>query len=381
MNDLIHHFCHRVDLGFTAGNLRGVSRLGSGVVLMAVAIIAPGCRTPPNLAPFADATSQLAGSIKTTGRVVAGEIKVMAHDWPEDQRKAAEKIANQFNVAWADRNALANALVDYSSSLTAIAQAGEQGQKSAQQVADAFSKLCSSIDVALPAGAAVDSAIRIGTSLYGRFAQNYAAKTLGEGMKKLQPAIDETAIELSRSLENVETALDAIREQIDDNVEAEEIDGVKVATMRNHAAHLAGRKATLVEVLLTGAEARDGLRRDLLSTTLSSEERDAREKKLTRQNSLMAEIAAELASVEASLASHTAKLAPVDARIAADRSRLTTQIELVRAVRGGLSDWAAAHSRLAAAALDRQPLQVNDLVQTALEIQELVNTVRHQPAR
>ena len=65
-----------------------------------------------------------------------------------------------------------------------------------------------------------------------------------------------------------------------------------------------------------------------------------------------------------------------DARKVADQNRLSTEIELVRTVRAGLDDWAAAHARLAAAALEKKPVQVNDLIQIADEIQDLVKTVR-----
>jgi len=51
----------------------------------------------------------------------------------------------------------------------------------------------------------------------------------------------------------------------------------------------------------------------------------------------------------------------------------------VQATRTGLSDWAAAHSRIAAAALEKHPLQVDDLVQAAVHIQNLVRAVQDSP--
>jgi hypothetical protein len=223
----------------------------------------------------------------------------------------------------------------------------------------------------MPPAAAVEGVINIGAQLYGRFARDYAAKTLGEGMKKLQPSIDETATVLSHSLEQLEISLDAIRDQNAQNIEDEEIDGTKVSTRRNNAKILTSRRADLLKMLGDGNGARDALRAGLLKAPDPTKQQE-----LNRLGALSSDITSELAAVEISLKSETEKLSAIDTRKVADRDRLTTEIVLVHTVRGGLGDWAAAHSRLAAAALEKKPLQVEDLVQTALEIRDLTKTIR-----
>ena len=344
----------------------------AGVLLTFVlSALLSGCRTPPDMRPFADATSQFSGSIKTAGRTVASEMNLMTAKWPPAQREKSNTIMMKFNQQWTQRHALSDALLDYSVSLTAIAQAGEQGENSARELASSFQKLCSAIEVALPPAAAVEGAINIGAQLYGRFARDYAAKTLGEGMKKLQPSIDETATVLSHSLEQLAISLDAIRDQNAQNIEDEEIDGIKVSTRRNNVKILTSRRADLLKMLGDGNGARDTLRAGLLKAADPTKQQE-----LHRLGALSSDITSELAAVEISLKSETEKLSPIDTRKAADRDRLTTEIVLVHTVRGGLGDWAAAHSRLAAAALEKKPLQVEDLVQSALEIRDLTKIIR-----
>jgi hypothetical protein len=350
------------------GIARGKRNAG---LLVACLLLLIGCRTAPDLRPFAEATSQLAGSIKSTGRMVHGEIDSMSAGWNEDQRKRAMELAEKFTREWTQQHALADALLEYSASLTAIAQAGEEGEKSARALADSFKQLCGSIEVAMPPAAAVDGAINIGAQLYGKFSRDYAARTLGEGMKQLQPSIDETTVMVGHSLRQIETGLDAIREQNDANFEDELLHGAKVRTHRNNLRVLSERQTALLEMLALETQTRDALRRELIAAA-----NEAKEKDLARLSKLGSDITTELAAVEASLRSEGEAVAPVDVRKAAVRERLSTEITLVRTIRAGLGDWAAAHARLAAAALERKPLQVEDLVQTALEIRELVSTIR-----
>lgn len=353
---------------------------GRAGLLILCALSLGGCRTAPDMKPFADGTAQLASAIKTSGQTVVAEVDAMSVKWDKDQRAAALATAEKFEQQWGRRNALADALADYSASLAAIASAGEQGEKSALAVADSFKKFTDAIDVAIPQAAAVGEAVKIGAKLYGKFAQAYAARTLGGTMRRLQPAIDETTLVLGGNLQQIETGLDSIRDEIPNNVGSESIDGskdgVKVRTERNTLKNLSLRRVALVTLLNDGTKARDDLRAELLKAADPD-----KEKEFARLAALNTDITAELASVEASLQSEAGLLAPFDARKVADQNRLSTEIELVRTVRAGLDDWAAAHARLAAAALEKKPLQVNELIQTANEIQDLVKTVRagHNP--
>ena len=346
-------------------------------LLAAGALLLGGCRTAPDMKPFAEGTAQLAGAIKTSGQTVVAEVDAMSAKWDKDQRAAAMATAEKFEQQWTRRNALADALMDYSTSLAAIASAGEQGEKSALAVADSFKKFTDAIDVAIPQAAAVAEGVKIGSKLYGMFAQDHAAKTLGETMRRLQPAIDETVSVLRgpSSLGAIENSLGIIRDEIPSNVGSESIDGskdgVKVRTERNNLKNFSLRRLALVSLLNNGTKARDELRADLIKAADPD-----KEKEFARLAELNADITTELATVEASLESEAGLLAPFDARKVADQNRLSTEIELVRTVRAGLDDWAAAHARLAAAALEKKPLQVNDLIQIADEIQDLVKTVR-----
>jgi len=325
--------------------VRSVPRFVAASVL--VAAIAAGCRTPPDLAPFTDATSQLAGSIKASGRVTCDEIDAVASDWPPPQLAAAKKVKDDFRREWTERDALADALLDYSASLAAIVAAGDQGAQSAANVGDAFKKLTDAVDVALPPGTlkVFDASLHLGEYLYGKYAKDRAAATLGESMRNMQPAIDETARVLGESLRQIETGLDALRDQAAQNVEDEPAGG---------------------------------------GFTVSTE-RDALKKLIARRHALVASLArepqapaavADLAAVDAGIKSQTELLAPFDAKKAADRTRLSEEMRLARTAREGLVEWAAAHGRLADAALAKRAPNVDELMQTVMDIRGMIKDIR-----
>lgn len=343
------------------------------VAVSFLALALAGCRTAPNMRPFADATSQLSSSIKIAGRTVVSEVDTMSAKWDSTRRKNAEKTLEGFGQQWEKRQTLANALVEYSASLAAIAEAGEQGEKSAKAVADSFKKLTDAVGVAFPQAKAGEIVVNLGSYLYGKFAQDHAAKTLGESMNRLQPVINETASILSDSFKDIENGLDAVRDQNNQNAEDEVVEGdsTKVRTLRDRLKRLSVRRAKLLAALNSGESSRDSLRAELIKAADA-----AKEAELARLSRLSTDIAAELAVVESTIKLESDTLKAIDARKAGDHDRLTAAMNLVRIARGGLNDWAAAHSRLATAALEKKTPQVEDLIQTASEIRDLIKTVR-----
>lgn len=323
--------------------------------------------------PFAAATAQLSGSIKAAGQTVVSEVDSLSANWDPARRQSAEVTREKFSQLWARHQKLGDALVEYSTSLSSIAAAGEQGEKSAKAVAASFKQLTDTIGVAFPPSKAGEVAINLGSYLYGKFAQDRAAKTLGESMNRLQPVINETAAILSASLKDLESALDAIRDQGDQNIEDEVVEGDKgkVSGLRGRLKRLLARRAALLVALDSGGGRRDSLRAELVAGSDA-----AKEAELSRLTKLTSDIAGELAVVEGAIQAEAASLKPFDERKVADRERISAALALVRVVGGGLNDWALAHSRLAAAALERKTPPVEDLIQTALEIRDLVKTVR-----
>lgn len=315
------------------------------VALLAVA----GCRTPPDLTPFTDATSQLCDSIKASGRVTSDELDAMSMDWPQPQKDAAAKLNENFRARWTDRGRLADALLDYSASLVSVVEAGDKGADSVKAVEASFKQLTDTVGVALPPGTVkvAGTVTELGAYLYGIYTKDKAAGALGEGMKKMQPAIDETARVLGESLKQIQDGLDAIRDQVPQGVEdSPSIPGgsVLVRTERDTLSKLVVRRNELAGRLAQGGSDA-ALRQDL-----------------------------EL--LDSTIASQTARLAPFDAKKTADRERLSDEIRLVGAARDGLAVWAAAHARLADAALSKRTPNVAELEQTASDIRRMVNDIR-----
>lgn len=329
--------------------LAGVRRLVAASAFV-VAVAVAGCRTAPDMTPFTDATSQLSSSIQAAGGVTCDEIDRMANGWPEKQRAAAATIKDAFWKQWSGRNNLADALLTYSESLTAIVAAGDQGTASVERVGNAFKQLAGTIGIALPPGsvAGVDKTLELGGYLYGLYAKDAAARSLGESMRKMQPSIDETARVLDESLRHVEEGLDAIRDQVPEDVEdsLSVVGGVtKVRTERATLANVANSRRALLDRIAASPSA--------------------------------ATLRDDLAALDAALRSQADLLAPFDARKAADVSRLADEMRLVRTAREGLAEWAAAHGRLAEAALSKRPPNVERLVQTAEEIRSQIKSIRN----
>src|SRR4051812_43160832 len=98
-------------------------------LLLLIALI--GCQTP-DLKPFADSTANLHQSIIRSQDIVRSELQgLRASHVFEDEGKLSE-AEKTFTKAFAQRIAFMVAVVNYSDSLAAVADAGENGQAGAQ---------------------------------------------------------------------------------------------------------------------------------------------------------------------------------------------------------------------------------------------------------
>ncbi len=342
-------------------NARAAFTLVAGAVL---AVALGGCLSAPDMKPFSDATAQLSSSVKTAGRAVGDEITLVTAPWPEDGRVQAAKIRTTFLEHWVQRGRLADALSDYSTSLAKIVAAGEQGEASALALAKSFGKLCDAVGAVLPPAIAGDVVASSAAKVYGLFAKDQAARTLGNGMREMQPALDDVAALLDKDLESLERALLVLRVEARDapyDHTAAAVAGFDASAERNNLKQQSARLGALRTQLA-------GVQEKIASAAASDDVSSA----LEREAYLQGQVAAS----ESSIAASAERLAPVNAGIVEAQARIDTEVRLVQTVRGGLADWSSTHARLADAALERKAPRVDELVETAVQIRDLVREIR-----
>lgn len=334
------------------------------VLLGSVALAPAGCLSAPDMKPFTDATAQLSSSMKSAGRAVGDEITEITRPWPEEPRARAGEVRERFQTHWVQRGRLADALNDYSASLSEIVAAGEQGEASALALANSFGTLCGAVGLALPPAMAGEVVATSSARVYGLFARDQAARTLGNGMREMQPALDEVALLLDKDLAAIERALVVLRTEAGDapyDHTVTPVAGFLPSAERNNLVQQNARLGSLRGKL---ADVQGRMMDELAS--------DDRSELLAQESYLQSQVSA----AETSIAASVQRLAPVNAGIAEAQGRIDTEIQLVKTVRGGLADWSSTHARLADAALERKAPRVDELVEAAVQIRDLVREVR-----
>jgi DNA repair exonuclease SbcCD ATPase subunit len=380
--------------------LRFSVRRSGLLALVGAAIVTAGCHTAPNMKPFSDATSQLSASVKASGRAVTNEIEIVTKDWPSKQKASVDTVSARFNTHWVQRGKLADALNDYAASLAAIVEAGEQGEASAAALAKSFGKLCDAVGAVLPPALAGDVVANAASKVYGMFAKDRAARTLAGNMKNMQGELDNVVGVLEKDLTTIEQALADLRVEAKQSFEDTTISAFQPRIERSVLTASTERLSKLRVSMFSATNELDAAR-ERLSRAAAGDAAAAQkllnspgDNQLAQQAAAAASLhqatqrevdtleksitllSQQLSSAESSIAHSVQRLAPIDEQIAQAQARIDAEIRLVQTTREGLSTWASTHARLAEAASERKPPNVEELVQIATEIRELVKQVR-----
>ncbi len=170
-------------------------------ILLATAMT--GCRTPPKVGPFAEASSSLNLVIDQTGKAFASELALIG--------SGSEQTARDFEAVWASRVRVASALADYGNRLVEVVSAAENSAKQAQEVFDGSQKLLASINT-FPGGDAALSLTRDAFAvIYERYAHQRAAVTVDRAVHDADPMIRDIAKVYSTDLQHLRRTLPAMR--------------------------------------------------------------------------------------------------------------------------------------------------------------------------
>lgn len=292
--------------------------------LILTCLATSGCASLPEVGPFVDASRGLQAAVSTTGKAVEQELRDLGDDSNADQLKSH----------WKARNMAFAGMVDYSTSLQAIVEAGNKGSDSAGKVADSVNSLASAAGVTLPGSPeAAAVATDIAKYLYSQIAMARSAKSLEKSMEATRPAISSIAEHIEADFKDMEVIL--------------------VAANRN--------KQT--ELLIEYSQKLD-YRTDIESKLIEELDPDDTEA-LDRQ----VKLAQLLEDTNQWYQEYDSKQKALE-----DRSKLGQA--LINSSAQSTKDWSLAHSQLIDAIKDRRPINIDSLVQASTEIRTLIKKIR-----
>lgn len=170
---------------------------------LAAALLVVGCATP-DLKPFAKATAILSASVKTAGDLAINQLAAQKIVIDEETISLSDTNhpAVRLQEAWKLRRETMDAVVDYSASLAAIADAAAKRKANAEEIAGALGKLASYFPQAstiAPAG------VTLVSKLTQALIEVKASHDLARAVNAAHPVVEHVGILLEKDFERLET--------------------------------------------------------------------------------------------------------------------------------------------------------------------------------
>ena len=174
-------------------------------------LTAVGCGTLPNVSHFSDVTTQLNGLVRTAGAATVAE--VAAAEQGMTKRAPGGGLSNAVAQGWQPALKAAKALADYSDSLRALVESGQNGEAEAKAATAALKPLVETAVSAFPAGAVggevLDGLLLAGEKIYGAIAKEIAARSLAKAISNSDPLIQQVAARLSAGFSGMSQILES----------------------------------------------------------------------------------------------------------------------------------------------------------------------------
>jgi hypothetical protein len=216
-------------------------------------------------------------------------------------------------------------------------RSGREGGDAVRRLADAGLQLAGGVGIALPAAGALAAGVDLAAYVYQQIALARAAASLEESLQRIQPAVDRIADVIGRQLDDAQAIL---------------VNANKVAEVRM----------------------RDQFSDETGYLLALRKERQA----LYRVTPLTAANAERLLQIEKVERTVTARLEPMDTERKAASMRMRNALALMAATRQAVIDWAGAHRQLLAAVRDGAVVDPQALLQSVVEVRQLIRKVRAQ---
>ena len=305
-----------------------ILQLHAWLWLSSMAVV--GCASPPDLEPFASATAQLHHGVIASQTLFREEFLAVTPD--------AHREIETFDREWSHRVAAMDALSDYADSLAAIAQANRNSRQAAREFAGSLEHFFGAMGVS---GLAGSEAFAVGAELYGVIREAAAARSLSQAVNAAHPAIERATIILCQDIDAMIRTLRTAPEVHKARLETPQ------AQDREHAwnALVAQRDAMLMQL---------------------AHEWDDQHATLLPQ---LEQISAVLEAMRPWHESYHAALNAIDARS-------QRQIDMLLKIQNGLKQLSQLHGQLAAAIEQGRRPNVRLLLNTAIEIRDLLEQAR-----
>jgi hypothetical protein len=302
---------------------------GRVVSAVALCIVCYGCAGPlPDVSPFVAASSQLRSGVASGGMATAAELARLPGGDADSARLGKE---------WAVRVRLCDALVRYAQSLQDITRSGAQGRESVQAVADAVTTLASAASIALPAANAVSVVTDTARFVYAQIALARASASLEAALTAAAPAVDEVTETIARDIAQLGSLLTAANDSYQKQA------AQKYSTVLGYRRQLERRRSEAYSRL--GTDREPGLGQ-------------------------------ELQQIATLLAASQDEYGIYEQEIADALKRRNAAKAVVRAAAEAVSQWGAAHRGLVAAVHEKRPVDVQSLVDSTVELRDLIRRMR-----
>jgi hypothetical protein len=301
----------------------------------ALAAALVGCGTLPDGRPFAEASSALSASVKTSGQAVSASIRDTAGVLPAAESKQYGAWADSLDSVWAERVKATEGAVAYSEAIAGLIAAGQAGTETAKQVGDDLGALATAagIPIAAPvAGVAGD----IARFLIERIAIVRASDKLEDALEKAQPAVNRIA------------------------------------------EHLADEAANRLRPILIAAykNSVSGIKQSYDADSSFVQELDQRRDRMREAAMADSKKVPELLEFDRLKESASARLKERDQKLERVSAAYGARLQLINALASSASAWATAHRDLAAAIRERRKVTVTELRESVNELRDLIKKVR-----
>lgn len=305
------------------------------------------CGTVPDLEPYAQSTAMLERAVSSSHDIVHRELASLQGYYPDDLEFS--DFPQRFSSAWQPRIEAMGAMVSYSDSLAAIAQAARDGKHNASTLADSLQTLVGAAGgpigmAASPAGAKVFEA------LAAAVIEIRAAHDLDKAINVADPIIQEVSHLLIADFSSLETLLS--KDQLEATLEA--------SIKRSYVTHFGADPMYRKELIKSQQNAIAAIRQAQLSEPLNPTELKQAEARLSQINEW-------LAATNQWHDQQAKELKELRARFANQRIVLSK-------TKDGIKEWRTIHHNLAKTMkISQQRPNFRLLYNTAMEIQAILN--------
>ena len=338
-----------------------------------------GCTTLPNTSGYTAATIQLKHAVTTAGSAVETEL---ASAISAGAVTRSSTRVEKFKQSWKKTVGSLDAMVAYAQSIEQIVDAGNNGAKSAKQVADSVMRLVNAVEVDATTSTAakgLDLISQAGVFAYGEYTKSRAAKSLERTLGRAGPVIAEVSKVVQDQIVDAEYLF---VEQIEAQVlelEGDYEDWIKLGD------RLEGMQQTATAQLVgliapVSVSVKDNLTEDVKKIEesgwddMSGPNREARVEEFRTEQ--IKELETRIGQMETTRKEITPHLEEYKAKLSQIRQRGKAGRNIITASENTVASWSTTHQDLVEAVKERKPVSVESLTAAVVEIRTLIERWR-----